>query len=76
MLRIINSLKRPLSFLNQRLHITETGATMVEYALLLALIALVAVGALFALGGGVKSLFNNASTCINSTTSANCPPAS
>lgn len=76
MLRIIVCLKRPLSFLNQRLHITEAGATMVEYALLLALIALVAVGALFALGGGVKSLFQGAGSCINSTTSANCPPSS
>jgi pilus assembly protein Flp/PilA len=36
----------------------ERGATMVEYGLMLALIAVVALGAVQAVGGGVTNLFN------------------
>jgi pilus assembly protein Flp/PilA len=46
----------------------ETGASAVEYGLLVALIAAVIVVAVFALGGLVKSTFNE--TC-KSITSAN-----
>lgn len=39
-------------------HLTDTrGAAMVEYALLLALIAVVAIGALEALGTSVNQIF-------------------
>lgn len=72
MLRFITPIKRPFSFVNKRLHITETGATMVEYALMLALIALVAVAAVTLLGGSVKSLFSSANTCISQPSSTTC----
>ena len=48
---------------------TERGASMVEYALLVGLIAVVAVVAVAALGGGIKGLFNSANNCVaNSAT--------
>jgi pilus assembly protein Flp/PilA len=54
---------------------TERGASMVEYALLVGLIAIVAVVAVVALGGGIKDLFSSANNCvggINSGATANC----
>ena len=42
----------------------EEGATMVEYGLLVALIALVALGAVQALGINLSSLFTNVSTSL------------
>ncbi|MEV5002935.1 Flp family type IVb pilin [Nocardioides sp. LML1-1-1.1] len=38
----------------------ERGATAVEYGLLVALIAMLIVGAVFALGGSLTDLFNGA----------------
>jgi len=35
----------------------EKGATAVEYALIVALIAVAIIGAVFALGGGIKGTF-------------------
>jgi pilus assembly protein Flp/PilA len=43
---------------------TERGASMVEYALLVGLIAVVAVVAISLLGGGIKGLFNQANNCV------------
>ena len=43
---------------------TERGASMVEYALLVGLIAVVAVVAVAALGTGIKGLFGNANNCV------------
>jgi pilus assembly protein Flp/PilA len=37
----------------------EEGATMVEYALMVALIAVACIGAVTALGGGVQASFSN-----------------
>jgi Flp pilus assembly pilin Flp len=37
---------------------------MVEYALLVGLIAVVAVVAISLLGGGIKGLFNQANNCV------------
>jgi pilus assembly protein Flp/PilA len=55
---------------------TERGASMVEYALLVGLIAIVAVVAVMALGGGIKSLFSSANSCVGGINSggaaANC----
>lgn len=48
-----------------RARVSETGASMVEYALLLALIAAVAIGALVILGGSVGSSLNNVNSGIN-----------
>ena len=44
----------------------ERGAAMVEYALLLALIAAVAIGAVGAFGGGLGSEFSNIGSSITS----------
>ena len=49
---------------------TERGASMVEYALLVGLIAVVAVVAIAALGGGISGLFSNANSCVGNA--ANC----
>ncbi len=51
---------------------TERGASMVEYALLVGLIAVVAVVAIAALGGGISGLFGNANSCVGSLTTAAC----
>jgi pilus assembly protein Flp/PilA len=48
---------------------TERGASMVEYALLVGLIAVVAVIAVAALGSGISNLFSNTNTCIGSLSS-------
>jgi pilus assembly protein Flp/PilA len=51
---------------------TERGASMVEYALLVGLIAVVAVVAVTLLGGGIANLFGHASNCVNSLASSDC----
>ncbi|MFN2606716.1 MAG: Flp family type IVb pilin [Acidimicrobiales bacterium] len=50
-----------------RAHIgrTERGAALVEYALLLALIAVVCIAALTLLGGNASSKFSNVATSIS-----------
>jgi pilus assembly protein Flp/PilA len=47
------------TFLADRLARNESGASLVEYALLLALIAVVAIGALIFLGHGVNNTLQN-----------------
>jgi Flp pilus assembly pilin Flp len=47
----------------------EIGASLVEYALLLALIAVVALVALHFLGGSVANTLNNVGSSINNTPS-------
>ena len=42
----------------------EEGATMVEYGLLVALIALVAIVGITTLGGNLNTLFNSAASSI------------
>ena len=42
----------------------EDGATMVEYGLLIALIALVALGAITTLGTNLSGLFNSVATTL------------
>jgi pilus assembly protein Flp/PilA len=51
---------------------TERGASMVEYALLVGLIAVVAVVAVAALGGGITGLFSSANTCVGGLNSTTC----
>ncbi len=48
---------------------SERGASMVEYALLVGLIAVVAVVAVAALGGGITNLFSSANTCVGNAAS-------
>jgi pilus assembly protein Flp/PilA len=50
---------------------SERGASMVEYALLVGLIALVAVVAVGLLGTSISNLFSNANNCVSGV--ANCP---
>jgi pilus assembly protein Flp/PilA len=51
---------------------TERGASMVEYALLVGLIAVVAVVAVSLLGGGIANLFGSSSNCVNTLSSTSC----
>jgi pilus assembly protein Flp/PilA len=51
---------------------TERGASMVEYALLVGLIAVVAVVAVAALGKGIEGLFSNANNCVSGLTPTTC----
>lgn len=55
MVDAFNALRRHLS--RQRVSLEDSGATMAEYAFLLALIALVAYSAVQAFGTSVRSLF-------------------
>ncbi len=52
----------------------ERGAAMVEYALLLALIAIVAVGAIRGFGGGVGAEYNDINADIDAAINGT-PPA-
>ena len=51
---------------------TERGASMVEYALLVGLIAVVAVVAIAALGQGLTGFFNSTNTCLGGLNSTSC----
>jgi pilus assembly protein Flp/PilA len=51
---------------------SERGASMVEYALLVGLIAVVAVVAVAALGSGIEGLFSNANTCVGGLNTTAC----
>ena len=51
---------------------TERGASMVEYALLVGLIAVVAVVAVSLLGSSISKLFSNANTCVGSLSTTSC----
>jgi pilus assembly protein Flp/PilA len=43
---------------------SEKGATAVEYGLMVALIAIVIIAAVLALGGNLRNLFNTVSTSV------------
>ncbi|MBC7788653.1 MAG: Flp family type IVb pilin [Anaerolineae bacterium] len=51
----------------------EEGATMIEYGLLAALIALVVAAVAFTLGGNLKNTFTNVSDCVAAPNNTNCP---
>jgi len=50
----------------------EEGATMIEYALLVALIAVVVAVALVTLGTTVSARYTQVSSCISTPTAATC----
>ncbi|MDQ3812481.1 MAG: Flp family type IVb pilin [Armatimonadota bacterium] len=52
----------------KRFVIEEEGQTLVEYGLLVSLIALVVIGVLTVLGKKVSNSFNTAANSLNSTT--------
>ena len=53
----------------------EDGATMIEYALLAVLIAMVVAIAAITLGQAISNQFGKVSTCSNTPTAGNCSPA-
>lgn len=63
----------PSGLASARRRLDDRGVTAVEYGLLVALIAMVIVVAVLALGHNLSSLFNNASNCVSSATSTACP---
>ena len=50
--------------------VDEDGATMIEYALLVALIAIVIAAALVTLGTAIKTKFSSVSDCVATPTTA------
>jgi pilus assembly protein Flp/PilA len=52
----------------------EDGATMIEYALLAVLIAMVVAIAAITLGQAISVQFNKISACVNSPSATNCSP--
>ena len=48
-----------------RLMKDESGATMIEYGLIAALISVAAILALTAMGGSLRTMFNTVSTALN-----------
>jgi Flp pilus assembly pilin Flp len=52
---------------------TERGASMVEYALLVGLIAVVAVAGLLILGPAIEKLFATSGNCVSSPSNTSCP---
>jgi pilus assembly protein Flp/PilA len=53
----------------------EGGATMIEYALLAVLIAMVVAIAAITLGQAISNQFNKVSNCISGPSTAHCSPA-
>jgi pilus assembly protein Flp/PilA len=51
----------------------EEGATAVEYGIMVALIAIVIIAAVFALGNTLSTNFENVETCIDAPNDAVCP---
>lgn len=56
----------------ERLRNSEAGATAVEYGIMVALIAVVIIGAVFALGGNLSDLFDETADCIEDPDAAGC----
>ena len=48
----------------------ESGATAIEYGLIVAMIAVVIIGAVTTLGGSLKTVFSNANTKLQPVTTA------
>ena len=54
-----DSIRTLVAFLATRLHRNEDGAAMVEYGMLVALIAVVCVGVVGTLGGQISNAFSS-----------------
>ena len=50
----------------------ESGATAVEYGLLVAVISIVVVGAAILVGQELSAVFNSVAGCLNSPSATNC----
>jgi len=53
----------------------EDGVTAVEYALMVAIIALLMVAGFFLLFENVSTAFDNTASCVETPTAAGCPDA-
>jgi len=60
-----------MKLLLKRLLSEEEGQGMVEYGLIIALVAVVLIGALVSLRGGLEGIFNDATTALNDPANAN-----
>ena len=58
------NLRNLASYIRARLGIEESGQDLLEYALLVALIALVSVGVITTAGTNVKSIFTSIGTAL------------
>ncbi|MCL6595200.1 MAG: Flp family type IVb pilin [Firmicutes bacterium] len=58
-----------------RLRRDESGQTMVEYGLIIGVVALIVAGALFTLSGGLKGVFGQVSSCVSSPESSCVSPS-
>jgi pilus assembly protein Flp/PilA len=54
----------PITWLSATLHRDEEGQGLAEYALILALIAIVVIGAVIFLGGQITTIMSNVGTSI------------
>ena len=66
--RYLNRMRRRIVARTVPTRLPEDGASLVEYALLLALIAVVAIGALVFLGNSASNTLNQVANSVNSTT--------
>lgn len=64
---MVFAVKTWLSTLVSRLHRDERGQGMVEYGLILALVAVVVIGALIALGGSLEGIFDRVTNELQNT---------
>lgn len=75
MTRLFTMARLSASWLVARANIkSERGATAVEYAIMVALIAAVIVIAVILLGRAASSTFSNTGECVQGRTAAECPP--
>jgi pilus assembly protein Flp/PilA len=66
--RDVMNLKNLAYYLRAKLGRDESGQDLLEYALLVALIALVCVGVITSTGSGVKTIFTNISAALDTAT--------
>ena len=72
MLRTWVTVEQWLAAAADRLRGDERGQAMVEYGLILALVSVVALALLFAIGGGVKNAFEGVKNCVTTPRTAPC----
>lgn len=56
-----------------RLRRDRSGQAMVEYGLIIGLVAVVVAAVLFALSGGLSKMFTQVTGCVTAPTSTSCP---
>lgn len=66
---ILTAITNVIGFVQHRLDRAESGASMVEYALLVALIAAVCIAAVTLLGGAIKNIFSGVGNTLTSVSS-------